>query len=549
MTFCLSAGARGELRLPAPEVLSTQIVRPLGRELADERAAEIITLSVLDDVTAPLMVRKTPHPRPLQRLLSNLSNLQQHPQIGKVPFVYAQTLDGADLAASLAAALAQLPYFAGRLALADGEFSVKLTGGGAALTLARSRCALADLLPEGLDDLKSSFTSRNFPSTDFSYFYPATAPRLTTDCVNKDVPLVHAQATALAGGGTVLALASPHLLGDMSTHALLMIVWADEHRKIVAAAAAAAAKDGHASPMAALKAAAAAAGGAARMPPAGAAALEPYAAAALPPGWRSARYERRTAGFVPRLVGAALWQALRHPGGLEMVAYHVPAARLAELKAEATAGLPAGVPFISSNDALTAAVWRALAALPPKRAARARFFLSVNLRRRLAPPLPLEALGNLVVAEELGAGAAGLDAATAPLGALAAAVRAAVAGVDAAEVSRELRALAGARDGKRPVASVHRGAAELLKPGGPVVFSTWSWSAGYAEVAFGDSGGRAPGSPGARPPAWVQPAQARVGNTTFALPAPAALPGGGWLVYVTLHKRLAAALKAATPSL
>jgi hypothetical protein len=57
---CLSSAACGERRLPAPApaVLSSQLVRPLGHELAGE--AESVPLSVLDDVTAPLMVRAPP---------------------------------------------------------------------------------------------------------------------------------------------------------------------------------------------------------------------------------------------------------------------------------------------------------------------------------------------------------------------------------------------------------------------------------------------------------------------------------------------------------
>ncbi len=473
----------------------------------------------------------------------------------KLPFVYAQTLDGADLAAALAAALRRLPYFAGRLRLEGSAFSVALTGGGAALTLARSRCTLAVLLPEGLPEANATdAASRAFPAVDFAPFYPRGAPRLVTECVNKDVPLVHAQATALAGGGTVLVLAVPHLLGDLATYKALVAAWAEEHRALTLGG-----KGGGGSPRAVVDAAAGGATRAARAPPAGAAALEPYAAAALPPGWRSERFERRTAGFIPRLVGAVLWQAIANPGGLEMVAYHVPAGRLAELKAEAgawaathaaAAGAPACDEWVSSNDALTAAVWRAIArALPPQRAQRARFFLSVNLRRRLAPPLPDGALGNIVWGQELGASAAAaaaLDPVSAPLGALAAAVRAAVRGVDAAALGRELRALGDARArARRAAPSVPRGAAALLAPGGAVVFSRWEWSAGYGEAVFGGASDGA----AARPPLWHAPAQMRVPNTVFVLPAPPALPGGGAAVYVTLHSRVAAALRASTPSL
>src|SRR6476620_11506849 len=110
-----------------------------------------------------------------------------------------------------------------------------------------------------------------------------------------------------------------------------------------------------------------------------------------------------------------------------------------------------------------------LAALPPKRAAAARFYLSINMRTRLDPPLPGDALGNCAWSLQLGDGTEAFppsaNAAAGPtLRTLASKVRAAIRGVDVALISRELRWLEEQRGRGKSMPTVVRGATNLLPP-------------------------------------------------------------------------------------
>jgi hypothetical protein len=352
--------------------------------------------------------------------------------------------------------------------------------------------------------------------------------------------------THLAGGGSCLAVAAPHLLGDLDTCKTVLTAWAAAY----SAGAAAAARPPVLSPL-------------------GDRLLAAYAAPTLPPGWESPIFERRAWTFLPKVLGGALWH-IGGAGGVDSVSYHVPAARLAELKAQASAGAGAGAgardTWVSTNDALVARLWQVLGSLPPKRRSRARFYLSVNLRRRLAPPLPGDALGNCAWSVPLGDGTedvGGGGGGPSELAALAAAVRASIRGLDLAALSRELTWLEAQRGGGGgAVPTVVRGVLSMLPPGGNLVLSNWSWDAGYASVAFAGPGGPAAGAEGggdcgggggcprvAGAPVWHQPFQTTGPNSVFILPAPPALPGGGALVTVNLHRPLAAALRRACTAL
>jgi len=512
-------------------------------------------------------------------------------QIINLPFLYATSLDDTLLATSLSAALARYPFFAGRVRTSPaGDYEVALTNQGASFSVAFSPCRLGDLIPAGAA-LADGGAAGNAAAAaggsllcpvDLSPLYPR-APRLLLGYLDKDIPLVHAQVSALArrlglpavqcccrgrswatqrgtpalqgwgatnsgnrtesagvapqvthleGGASCLAVAIPHLLGDLDTCKALVSAWAAAYSACAAGAAP------NTAPAAVLL---------------GHEVLDPYAAAALTPGYASPTFERRSWAFIPKLIGGAVWH-VACAGGVDSIAYHVPAARLAELKAQAAPERPAAPPprsssatrpaeWISTNDALVARLWQVLASLPPKRAAAARFYLSLNMRTRLAPPLPAETLGNCAWSVPLGDGSEafpppGGDGKGPTLRALASKVRAAIHGVDLALISRDLRWLEEQRGQGRAVPTVIRGAANLLPAGGSVVLSNWGWDAGYSSAAFGGVA-----------PAWHQPFRSAGPNAVFILPAPPALEGGGALAFITLHRPLVQELKRSCPAL
>ncbi|PNH11766.1 hypothetical protein TSOC_001365 [Tetrabaena socialis] len=115
-------------------------------------------------------------------------------------------------------------------------------------------------------------------------------------------------------------------------------------------------------------------------------------------------------------------------GGVEARTAHVSAQRLAQLKAQASAELaqaPGGgcgvdggsgpgdasgsraersssaVEWVSTNDALVGRLLQVLHALPLRRATPVSCFVSADMRRRLAPPLPASRVGNLVYSVRL----------------------------------------------------------------------------------------------------------------------------------------------------
>ncbi|PSC70669.1 trichothecene 3-O-acetyltransferase [Micractinium conductrix] len=140
------------------------------------------------------------------------------------------------------------------------------------------------------------------------------------------------------------------------------------------------------------------------------------------------------------LLQVALFAALAAKPPLQALTLHVSAARLAALKEQAMAELAAAGStadaagdgqqgtcagaWVSSNDALMAWLWKALAALPCRRGAVTPFNLALDMRSRMQlptahPTLPRWVYGNLATS----AFCPELDAAALPLGQVALALR------------------------------------------------------------------------------------------------------------------------------
>ena len=558
---------------------------------------QTINLGALDHVTAPLMIIQ-------------------------MPFLFKQSLEPDRMVAALAAALHRFPLFAGRLRTdpSNGNCQVVTSShsgeGGASLVIATCESASVESLVPS-DAITAAITSQKcawYTPPDLSSFLP-TFPLSMHAYRDRDVPLLHAQLTLFSHcNGCVLKVAVPHLIADQETCRTLLRAWAQEYThlctlKSVKSAAAAVVID--------IEAAAASPTAAVIKPPSLSdirgkpinlmqikgeseekienAALDGYATPELPLEWVSSRFELRTWMFYPKIMCQYLYHVLA-AGGIDTVAYYVPQTRLASLKAEASAySSAARSTWISSNDALAARICQMLAQIPEKKAGGLQLQLWVNLRKRLAPPLDDEVLGNCswTVAvvdsisdssndtennhnmqrsssssssvsssdtENTGGAARNTTATTTTttdhhqmsldLGKTAAAIRSSLHSIDssqAAPILNELRWLknnlqcGGAR---MPV--VFKGAGNVLYPEGPVMLSHWDWGGNdYADLSFG--GGKQ------STPVWHQPPLPKVPNCIFVVPAAAAAgaagQGRGVVVHITLHRKSAAALRELCPVL
>lgn len=470
--------------------------------------------------------------------------------------MFSHRLDLDLLAESLAATLQRFPLFAGRVRSSkSGYYEGIFSGQGASLACAASSLRLVDVLPAGMVSSMTGGATTNAVSLEpIPPFHPPDltqlcpdAPRTILGYLGKDVPVLHAKVTHFVDGGSCLAVAVPHLLGDQDTCKTLLAAWAAEYtaREKTPTVSNTPENPGGACPRCStepskpkdLAPTEKASDEGAHAGKLAAELLPSYAASTLPDAYVSPNFEERTFGFIPKLVGSAIWH-VAVTGGITTVTYHVPAARLAELKAEATRGLQLGGSttqpgWVSTNDALVARVWQALAQLPPK--ADSSLFLSINLRKRLRPALPDATLGNC--AWSVAVGRSGLRPGEASLGDIAAAVRAAIQGIDLQQVSQDLKWVEDHLGTTKAMPVVIRGAANLLPESGSVVLSHWDWDKDYKSVSFG------------APPVWHQSMEPRTPNCVFVMPAPPGVKGRGSLVFLTLHKRMAAALATKVPAL
>jgi len=325
-------------------------------------------------------------------------------------------------------------------------------------------------------------------------------------------------------------------------------------------------------------------------------ALETHATPFLPQGWKSSRFEKRNWKYVPSVFGKAISNTVK-AGMPATVAYYVSATRLGELKAEAskqiakenetspaiaaTGGGNEAInttnPWISTNDALVARLRQAIAQSLPGKAGKKDLQLVVDLRKRMEPALPADALGNCSWTVAVTSNTSTSTAEVPTLGALAAEIRAAIlelgnnTGSDSAvndniskdttasattkhrhtdnstsrrninnlDIRNELRwMINNTRPGGAEMPVVFQNFSDIVCKSGPILVSNWDWgSQEYKDLSFG-------GGPECTP-VWHQPTFPKLPNCAFIVPAPC----GGALVHVTLHKKLARKLKAKCPAL
>ena len=494
-----------------------------------------------------------------------------------MPFVFSQYLDPKLMAASLATTLTTYPLFAGRLRIdADKDYAVELNGAGASFTTATCTSKLEDTLPKAMDahtglsaaaaavatngsgNSHAAASTSAFAPQDISSFLPK-APLMVLGYRNKDVPLLHAQLTALHNGGTVLGIVVPHVMADQDTLRTLLKCWAQnytialiEKKKMdlgVQPTFASATGDGTADGTAGSPILAQNMVGEI---------LEHYAAPRLPPGWESSRFEKRTWSYLPKMIGTAVLHSILQ-GGPVAVAYHVPAARLAELKEQATNALASSGPgspeWVSTKDALAARIRQMLADLPGK-SGKKELQLVVDLRKRVNPQISPNALGNcswtvgLPVIQKAqhhhrktAVSGATAEEVCEELGAMAGQIRTAINNImEKSDISNELKWLKDNVKGGANMPVVYQNFSDTLHSGGPLLLSHWTWGENsYEDLQFGGGEYSAP--------VWHQPCFDRVPNTAFVVPAAAAAPGGGILVHITLHKQLAKKLIESYPTL
>ncbi len=461
---------------------------------------------------------------------------------------------------------------------------------------------------------------------DMTPFFPKV-PALILSYRNKDVPLFQAQVTYLKNGGSVLCIAVPHLMADQETCRLLFKSWADEYTALDVSNIGGdyqqqreqgrndvkvescknsggddnKENDNEASdvlpivtkPVSTPPSVVNTTTKSANTPTTtstkayvmGGQALESHATSALPKGWKSSRFEKRNWRYVPSILGRGIGNTAL-AGMPVTVAYYVSASRLEALKAEATKsiqaisannGATAKHPWISTNDALVARLRQAIAQSIPGKGGKKELQLVIDLRKRMEPALPAEALGNCSWTVAVGSDYTTNEP---DLGVLAAEIRAAILELDNnatchtsspstpdsdtttttttttpmkakharsgsytnitnRDICNELRwMINNTRPGGAKMPVVFQNFSDMVRTCGPILVSHWNWGGSeYKDLSFGGGSECTP--------VWHQPTFPKLPNCVFIVPAPC----GGALVHVTLHKKMADRLKAKCPAL
>ncbi|GAB3969606.1 acyltransferase [Streptomyces sparsus] len=289
-------------------------------------------------------------------------------------FFYRKTLDGAALRDSLARTLARYPVLAGRLRRdADGGLSVECNDGGVRFTEAYSPEPLREFGP----DLRSEPVIGNLVR-EVSPFR----------VVGRDAPLLKIRLTRMRGGGSILGVAINHCLADARSTLDFLQSWSREHlglpweephhdREALDALGRVSADD-------------------------------------------RVRQERAftSVGRLRQLTTTLRLGAQR----LGTVTARFGAAELAAMKADAQGTLDEPGTWVSTNDALTAHLWRVLGELRARPAGTTEWLsLVVGAQERLGGALPESYWGNCVSKSWTSAPAVELR--TRSLGSVAGAVR------------------------------------------------------------------------------------------------------------------------------
>jgi shikimate O-hydroxycinnamoyltransferase len=289
-------------------------------------------------------------------------------------FFYRERLDGAALRASLARTLRHFPILAGRLR-SEGGLGVTCSDAGVRFV----EVERAEPMPDYGPDRPAK--------RDLKRLVRAVNPLWV---INRDTPLVTVQLTHMADGGSVLGVCINHSLVDGTSYMAFLESWSREHRGLPYP------EPSHDRP---------------RLDAAGERA-EPGAR----DGVRHFVVTRRLARlrFYARLVVAGL--------RLRTVVFRLSPVEVQRIKEAAAAGLHGDGRWISTNDAVTAHLWKAVAELRGRdEASRESLGLIAGVHRRLAGDLPVHYFGNCAshTTPRMSAG----ELRSLPLGRVAAAVR------------------------------------------------------------------------------------------------------------------------------
>ncbi|MGF1430709.1 acyltransferase [Kitasatospora sp. LaBMicrA B282] len=407
----------------------------------------------------------------------NVRDLRSGPIYTPRVFCYRETLDGEKLRASLAAVLRHYPVVSGRLRKAPEGLEVDCNDAGIRFTEVEAPGAVPEFGPDRrIGAALGGYLDRISP-------LHATKP---------DTPLLTVRLTNLAGGGSVLGVALHHYLADGAGLLRFLAHWSHEHR------------------------------GLPFPEPHHERELIDRLGDAAGPGAAAHSSEFTVVGRL-RLARFVLHAALAG-ARLDTVTLRFTAAELAALKAAASAEGADGVP-LSGNDALTAHLWRLFSELRDRPDQDGDHLgLIAGLGRLPGLGLPEQYWGNAVC--HLTTTMTAAEARTAPLGAAATAVRAALGADHAQRIRDEVAYLRTQRAAGRAGRVLPRAA--LSSYDTEVLINNQSRFP-YYEIDLG-----------AGTPFWCEQPAAPVPYLVDVMPTPGA--SGGRDVHLSLPRAHAAAL-------
>ncbi|MFE5125677.1 acyltransferase [Streptomyces sp. NPDC056669] len=318
-------------------------------------------------------------------------------------FFYRETLDGEALRASLGRTLRNFPILSGRMKRdPDGGLSVLCDDGGVRFVEAYAS--------EPMPDYGPRHTAKKGLERHLSHAMPFWV-------VDRDTPLFTVKLTHMKGGGSILGLTMNHAVADGSSYMSFLESWVHEHRGL-----------GYAKPS--------------------------HDRGVIDTLGASATGDTRMGGAHLTIIGRARKSAfigralLGSLGNVTTVTTRFTAAEMATIKDTAMADLAGTERWVSTNDALTAHLWKVLGELRDRpEASEERLGLIADFRSSAGEAVPDDYWGNAVTNTRPGMTAAELRAR--PLGEVAAAVRAGHAENTEERIREETAFLCAERDAGR----------------------------------------------------------------------------------------------------
>ncbi|MEU7627494.1 acyltransferase [Streptomyces hygroscopicus] len=293
-------------------------------------------------------------------------------------FFYRQTLDGAALRDSLSRTLRNFPMVSGRMKKdSDGRLSVLCDDSGVRF--------IETTASEPMPDHGPHHTAKK----GINRYLTQVNPLQVAD---RDTPLFTVKLTHMQGGGSVLGVTMNHAVADGSAYMRFLESWSREHRGLGYA------KPGHDRGLIDALA-------------------DPVARDARSD---SAHFTVTKRGRKSAYVGRVLFSSIAKVS--TMVTTRFSAAELAAMKDAAMADLAGTKRWVSTNDALTAHLWKVLGALRGRPdTSPERLGLLADFRAFVGEAVPDDYWGNTVTNTRPGMTAAELR--SRPLGEVASAVR------------------------------------------------------------------------------------------------------------------------------